>query len=104
VTFVSTLQKPDTLASTFSGSPVAPPRSNRFAADRSRVKAGFDFMIRYSSYRVTNYPTKSNASTDLLRSLETEYHELKELREQVRKAEAAAAMRKTVRQGTSTKQ
>jgi hypothetical protein len=68
------------------------------------VKAGFDFMIRYSSYRVTNYPTRSNASTDLLRSLETEYHELKDLREQVRKAEATAATRKTARQGTPAKQ
>lgn len=50
-------------------------------------------MIRYSSYRGTNYRTKSNAPTNLLRSLETEYRELQGLRERVRKAEAAAATR-----------
>jgi hypothetical protein len=49
-------------------------------------------MIRYSSNRSTNR-TKSNAPTDLPRSLETEYHELQDLRERVRKAEAAAATR-----------
>jgi hypothetical protein len=47
-------------------------------------------MIRYSSYSSTNYRTKSNALTSLLRSLEAEYHELQDLRERVRKAEAAA--------------
>jgi hypothetical protein len=47
-------------------------------------------MIRYSSYSSTNYRTRSNALTSLLRSLETEYHELQDLRERVRKAEAAA--------------
>jgi len=49
-------------------------------------------MIKYSSSRSTNR-TKSDALTDLLRSLETEYHELQDLRERVRKAEAAAATR-----------
>jgi len=48
-------------------------------------------MIRYSSYSSTNYRTRSNALTSLLRSLEEEYHALQDLRERVRKAEAAAA-------------
>lgn len=80
-TFVATLQEPDTLTS-LDWITVAKPRSC--------LKTGFDFMIKYSSYRRTNR-TKSNAPTDLLRSLETEYHELQDLRERVRKAEAAAA-------------
>jgi hypothetical protein len=50
-------------------------------------------MIRYSSYRGTNYRIKSDAPTNLLRSLETEYQELQDLRERVRKAEAAATKR-----------
>jgi hypothetical protein len=50
-------------------------------------------MIRYSSYRGANYRTKSTAPTNLLCSLETEYHELQDLRERVRKAEAASAKR-----------
>ena len=49
-------------------------------------------MIRYTSNLSTNH-TKSNVLTNLLRSLETEYHELQDLRERVRKAEAAAATR-----------
>jgi hypothetical protein len=54
-------------------------------------------MIRYSSYRGTNHRSKSNAPTNLLRSLETEYHELQDLRERVRKAEASAAARRKPR-------
>jgi hypothetical protein len=50
-------------------------------------------MIRYSSYSRTNYRTNPNERTKLLRSFETEYRELLDLRERVRKAEAAAAMR-----------
>jgi len=49
-----------------------------------------DFMIRYSSYAGTNYRTNPSAPTKLLCSVETEYRELLDLRERVRKAEAAA--------------
>jgi hypothetical protein len=48
-------------------------------------------MIKYSSYSRTNYPTNLSEPTKLLCSVETEYRELLELRERVRKAEAAAA-------------
>jgi hypothetical protein len=48
-------------------------------------------MIKYSSYDSTNY-RKPGSLTDL-NSLEAAYSELLELRERVRKAEAAAAMR-----------
>jgi hypothetical protein len=48
-------------------------------------------MIRYSTYRGTNYPTDPSAPIELLGSIAKEYRELQELREQVRKAEAAAA-------------
>jgi hypothetical protein len=48
-------------------------------------------MIRYSSYSRTNYRTNPSAPTELLCSVATEYRELQDLREQVRKAEAAAA-------------
>jgi hypothetical protein len=48
---------------------------------------------RYSSYSRTKYRTNPNERTKLLRSVETEYRELLDLRERVRKAEAAAAMR-----------
>ena len=47
-------------------------------------------MIRYSSYSGTNYRTNPAAPTKLLYSLETEYRELQDLRERVRKAEAVA--------------
>jgi hypothetical protein len=50
-----------------------------------------DFMIRYSSYSLTNYRTNPSAPTELLCSLAKEYRELQDLRERVRKAEAAAA-------------
>jgi hypothetical protein len=64
-----------------------------FSGRWSCLKTGFDFMIRYSAYRGTNYRTNSSASTNFLHSLETEYRELQDLRERVRKAEAAAAKR-----------
>ena len=57
------------------------------------LKTGVDFMIRYTSYNITNYPEKPDGQTNLLGSLETEYRELQKLRERVRKAEAAAAKR-----------
>ena len=47
-------------------------------------------MIRYSSYGSTNYRTNPGAPTKLLCSLEIEYHELQDLRERIRMAEAAA--------------
>ena len=47
-------------------------------------------MIRYSSYGGTNYRTNPTTPTKLLCSLATEYRELQDLRERVRKAEAAA--------------
>jgi hypothetical protein len=50
-------------------------------------------MIRYSSYRGTNYRTNPSAPTDLPCSLAKEYRDLQDLRERVRVAEAAAAMR-----------
>ena len=40
-----------------------------------------------------NYRTKPSAPTNLLGSLEAEYRELRDLRERVRKAEAAVAKR-----------
>jgi hypothetical protein len=52
-------------------------------------------MIRYSSYGRTNYRTNPTAPTKLLCSLATEYRELQELRERVRKAEAAACNAET---------
>jgi|SRR5450631_39660 hypothetical protein len=52
-------------------------------------KPGIDFMIRYSSYSGTNYRTNPTTPTELLCSLATEYRELQDLRERVRKAEAA---------------
>ena len=50
-------------------------------------------MIRYSSYRGTNYPTNPSTPDQLLSSLEKEYRELQDLRERVKKAEAAATKR-----------
>jgi hypothetical protein len=52
-----------------------------------------DFMIRYSSYGATNFraPSEQNNHPDLL---EEQYSELLELRERVKKAEAAAVQRK----------
>ena len=57
-------------------------------------------MIRYSSYNVTNYQKKLpnyreklSARIELPVSLEKEYRELQELRERVRRAEAAAKRR-----------
>ena len=40
-----------------------------------------------------NYRTKLSAPTNLLCSVEAEYRELRDLRERVRKAEAAVAQR-----------
>ena len=48
-------------------------------------------MIRYSTYRGTNYQTDPSAPIESLGSIAKEYRELQELREQVRQAEAAAA-------------
>jgi hypothetical protein len=50
-------------------------------------------MTRHSTYRGTNYRTNPSAPTKLLSSMETEYREVQDLRERVRKAEAAAAKR-----------
>jgi hypothetical protein len=50
-------------------------------------------MTRKSPYRSTNDRTNPSALTLLLRSLAKEYRELENLRERVRKAEAAAAER-----------
>ena len=47
-------------------------------------------MIRYSSDGGTNYRTNESAPTKLLCSLAIEYGELRDLRERVRMAEAAA--------------
>jgi hypothetical protein len=55
-------------------------------------------MIRYSSYGSTNFRTPSIQIVYLDR-LEVEYRKLQELREQVRKAEAADAQRKRPRSG-----
>jgi hypothetical protein len=49
------------------------------------------FMIRYSSYGSINYRTPSERT--YLDPLAAEYRELQELRERVKKAEAAAAQR-----------
>jgi hypothetical protein len=48
-----------------------------------------DFMIKYSSYDATNF-RPSSPQNIYLDSLEEQYRELLELRELVRKAEAAA--------------
>ena len=50
-------------------------------------------MTRKSPYRSTNDRTNPSALTLLLRSLAKEYRELENLRERVRKAEAATAQR-----------
>jgi hypothetical protein len=50
-------------------------------------------MIRYSSYRGTNYRTNPSGQSKLVDALAKEYQELQDLRERVRKAEAAAAKR-----------
>jgi hypothetical protein len=47
-------------------------------------------MIRYSSRRGRHYQTNPRAPAKFPSSLETEYRELQDLRERVRKAEAAA--------------
>jgi hypothetical protein len=73
-------------------------RTHRRKSRRSTVsgpmvlleKPGIDFMIRYSSYGGTNYRTNPTTPTKLLCSLATEYRELQDLRERVKKAEAAA--------------
>jgi len=47
-------------------------------------------MIRYSTSRSTIRPTNPSALSELVSRIEKEYRELLDLREQVRKAEAAA--------------
>ena len=97
------LQRPFTLITpTFPGPP-SQSHDRTFSGRRVLLKKGFDLVIRYSSYHGTNYRTKPSARTDLLRSLETEYRELQDLRQRVRKAEAAAAMRLRPRGRTLTK-
>jgi hypothetical protein len=54
-------------------------------------------MIRYSTYRGTNYQTDPSAPIELLGPIAKEYRELQDLREQVKKAEAAAAKRPSPR-------
>jgi hypothetical protein len=51
---------------------------------------GLDFMVRYSSYGVTIFGSPS--AQTYLDPLEKQYRELLELRERVRKAEAAAQL------------
>jgi hypothetical protein len=48
-------------------------------------------MVRYSSRPGKNYQTNRRAPTTLPSPLAKEYRELQELRERVRKAEAAAS-------------
>jgi hypothetical protein len=50
-------------------------------------------MIRYSSYGCRNNREAPSKRADLIEPLEAEYRKLQELRERVRKAEAAAAQR-----------
>jgi hypothetical protein len=50
-----------------------------FSGQRFCLKTGFDFMIRYSSYRGTNCRTNPSAPTNLLCSLATECPELQHL-------------------------
>ena len=58
-------------------------------------------MIRYSSYGCTNNGKAPNECADLIDPLEAEYRKLQELRERVRRAEAAAAQRtESTPQGT----
>jgi hypothetical protein len=54
------------------------------------LKPAIDFMIIYSSRRGGNYQANLREPTKLFCSLVTEYRALQELRERVRKAEAAA--------------
>jgi hypothetical protein len=49
-------------------------------------------MIRYSSYGSTNYRENRAERTNWFDALETEYRELQELRERVKKAETAAKL------------
>jgi hypothetical protein len=74
----------------FPGPTVAKPSVKTFSDRRSCLKQGIGLMIRYSSYGGTNYRTSPSAPTKLLCSLEIEYRALQDLRERVRKAEAAA--------------
>ena len=48
-------------------------------------------MIKYSTYTCTNSRQRPSEEKNLFNPLEEEYRELQELRERVRKAEAAAA-------------
>lgn len=48
-------------------------------------------MIRYSSYSSTNYRDKPRDKIEWLDPLQRQYHELLELRERVKQAEAARA-------------
>jgi hypothetical protein len=58
----------------------------------SSFQAGgsLDFMVRYSTSRSTIRLTNPNALTELVSRVEKEYRELLDLRERVKKAEAAA--------------
>jgi hypothetical protein len=84
---------PDTLITPDIFRTVAKPSVEHFPARRSCLKTGFDFMIRYSSYRGTNYRTNPSAPTEPLCSVAREFRELQDLRERVKNAEAAAAAR-----------
>ena len=64
-----------------------------FPTDGSYLKQASIFMIRYSTQRETNPSTP----IELLGSIAKEYRELQDLRERVRKAEAAAAKRPSPR-------
>ncbi len=76
---------PDTLITPDIFRTVAKPSVEHFPARRSCLKTGFDFMIRYSSYRGTNYRTNPSAPTEPLCSVAREFRELQDLRERVKK-------------------
>jgi hypothetical protein len=59
-------------------------------------------MIRYLTSRSTIRPASPNSLTELVGSIEREYRELLKLREQVKKAEAAAAKRPEPRRQLET--
>jgi hypothetical protein len=66
------------------------PESRSIILARRLILRGVDFMIRYSASLSTVRPTNKNALTEAVSPLEKEYRELLELRERVKKAEAAA--------------
>lgn len=90
MTFIATLQRPDTLiAPDISGIAVAKLSVEHFQSDASFKEASI-FIIRYSNSRSAIRLTNPNAPTELFSPVEKEYRELLDLREQVKKAEAAA--------------